>query len=154
MNAELSSKTRWGRSRFGGGAALLIGISLIAGAALALGAGLLFAKLNAPQNPVFATLIMAAALWPILSVIFWVLLVDRNTVRGSLRNPEISIEGQRHDEAVVKVFQDLMIICGLGAAVFSFINVQASVSLVLTGVLLLTGADFILRYFLIKRAQS
>ncbi len=154
MNTEQETKARWGRSRFGGSQATLISVSLLAGAVLSIAAGLLFATLNFPGNFVLATLIMAAGLLPVLSVGCWALLLDRSTLRGATKNPEISVESQWYDKAAVGVFQDILLVCGLGAAVLSFIEVQASIGLVLAGVVALSMADFGVRYLLIKRAEG
>lgn len=154
MNTEQETKARWGRSRFGGSQAMLIIVSLLAGAVLSLGAGLLFATLNFPENLVLAALIMTAGLLPVLSVGCWALLLDRSTLRGATKNPENSVESQWYDKAAVGVFQDILLVCGLGAAVLSFIEVQASIGLVLAGVVALSMADFGVRYLLIKRAEG
>ncbi|GGJ67557.1 hypothetical protein ACX5K5_00635 [Glutamicibacter bergerei] len=154
MNTEQETKARWGRSRFGGSQATLISVSLLAGAVLSIAAGLLFATLNFPGNFVLATLIMAAGLLPVLSVGCWALLLDRSTLRGATKNPEISVESQWYDKAAVGVFQDVLLVCGLGAAVLSFIEVQASIGLILAGVVGLAMADFGVRYWLIKRAEG
>lgn len=154
MNMEQETKARWGRSRFGGSQAMLIIVSLLAGAVLSIAAGLLFATLNFPGNFVLATLIMAAGLLPVLSVGCWALLLDRSTLRGATKNPEISVESQWYDKAAVGVFQDVLLVCGLGAAVLSFIEVQASIGLILAGVVGLAMADFGVRYWLIKRAEG
>ncbi|HJX77398.1 hypothetical protein [Glutamicibacter sp.] len=154
MNTEQETKARWGRSRFGGSQAMLIIVSLLAGAVLSLGAGLLFATLNFPGDFVLAALIMAAGLLPVLSVGCWALLLDRSTLRGATKNPEISVESQWYDKAAVGVFQDILLVCGLGAAVLSFIEVQASTGLILAGVVGLAMADFGVRYLLIKRAEG
>ncbi len=154
MNTEQGTKARWGRSRFGGSQATLISVSLLAGAVLSLGAGLLFATLNFPGNFVLATLIMAAGLLPVLSAGCWALLLDRSTLRGATKNPEISVESQWYDKAAVGVFQDILLVCGLGAAVLSFIEVQGSIGLILAAVVGLAMADFAVRYLLIKRAEG
>jgi len=154
VNTEQETKARWGRSRFGGSQATLISVSLLAGAVLSIAAGLLFATLNFPGNFVLATLIMAAGLLPVLSVGCWALLLDRSTLRGATKNPEISVESQWYDKAAVGVFQDVLLVCGLGAAVLSFIEVQASIGLILAGVVGLAMADFGVRYWLIKRAEG
>ena len=154
MNTEKETKARWGRSRFGGSQGMLISISLLGGAVLSLGAGLLFATLNFPGNLVLAAFIMAAGLLPVLSVGCWALLLDRSTLRGATKNPEISVESQWYDKAAVGVFQDILLVCGLGAAVLSFIEVQGSIGLILAAVVGLAMADFAVRYLLIKRAEG
>ncbi|MCS3494739.1 hypothetical protein M2368_003771 [Arthrobacter sp. JUb119] len=154
MDSKAVGQSKWGRSRFGGGSGALIAVSLSAGAVLSAGAGVLFARLNAPEHFVLAALLMAAGLLPVLSTACWALLLDRDTLRGATRNPEISVESQWYDRAAIGVFQDLLLVCGLGGAVFSFIQIQASLGLVLAGVVLLALLDFGIRYFIIKRAES
>ncbi|PRB73197.1 hypothetical protein CQ012_16920 [Arthrobacter sp. MYb214] len=154
MDSKAVGQSKWGRSRFGGGSGALIAVSLSAGAVLSAGAGVLLARLNAPEHFVLAALLMAAGLLPVLSTACWALLLDRDTLRGATRNPEISVESQWYDRAAIGVFQDLLLVCGLGGAVFSFIQIQASLGLVLAGVVLLALLDFGIRYFIIKRAES
>ncbi|MGO2051965.1 hypothetical protein ACT3UD_09890 [Glutamicibacter sp. 287] len=154
MNTKTVAQSKWGRSRFGGGSAALIITSLLVGILLSAGGGLLFARLNFPENFVMAALVMMAGLLPVLSVACWALLLDRDTLRGATKNPEISVESQWYDKAAVGVFQDLLLVCGLGGAVFSFLQVQASIGLVLAGVVLLAMVDFAVRYWLIKRVEG
>lgn len=154
MSTQTATRSRWGRSRFGGGPGALITVSLFAGLALSAGAGVLFARLNAPAHFMLAALIMTAGLLPVLSTTCWALLLDRNTLRGATRNPAISVESQWYDKAAVGVFQDLLLVCGLGGALFSFMPVSVSLGLVLAGVVLVAMIDFAIRYLMIKRAQS
>jgi len=154
MEMKTATQSKWGRSRFGGGPGALIAASLVTGVVLSAGAGVLFARLNAPDHFLLAALIMAAGLLPVISTACWALLLDRNTLRGATRNPEISVESQWHDKAAVGVFQDLLIVCGLGAALFSFIPVAVSLGLALAGMVLVAMVDFAVRYLLIKRAEG
>ncbi|KSU63089.1 hypothetical protein [Arthrobacter sp. NIO-1057] len=154
MTTKASPKTRWGISRFGGSSATLISTSLGIGLVLSVIAGLLFARLNASEQFTLVATIMSACLLPVLSAACWALLVDRDSLKGATKNPEISVESQWYDKAAIGVFQDLLIICGLGAALFSFVQVSVSLGLTLVGILLVVLADFALRYLFIKRAQS
>lgn len=154
MSTQTATRSRWGRSRFGGGPGALIAISLFAGLALSAGAGVLFARMNAADHFTVAALIMTAGLLPVFATACWALLLDRNTLRGATRNPELSVESKWYDKAAVGVFQDLLIICGLGGALFSFMPVSVSLGLVLAGVVLVAMIDFAIRYLMIKRAQS
>ncbi|WP_404288532.1 hypothetical protein [Glutamicibacter arilaitensis] len=154
MNTKTATQSKWGRSRFGGGSTTLIITSLLVGIVLSAGAGLLFARLNYQENFAMAALVMMAGLLPVLSVACWALLLDRDTLRGATRNPEISVESQWYDKAAVGVFQDLLLICGLGGAVFSFLQLQASIGLILAGVVMLAMIDFGVRYLLIKRVEG
>lgn len=154
MNAEQETKARWGRSRFGGSQALLIIVSLLGGVVLSLGVGAIFARMKYPEDFALAMLVAAAAFLPVLSVICWALLIDRETLRGAIKNPEISVESQWYDKAAVAVFQDLILFCGLVGGVLSFIGTSAEIGLVLIAVLVLAMADFGVRYLLIKRAEG
>lgn len=154
MTTKASPKTRWGISRFGGSSATLIGTSLGIGLVLSTGAGLLFARLNASEQFTLAAVIMTACLLPALSTACWALLVDRDSLKGVTKNPEISVESQWYDKAAIGVFQDLLIICGLGAALFSFVQVSVSLGLTLAGIVLVAMVDFALRYLIIKKAQG
>ncbi|MGO2031856.1 hypothetical protein ACTXJX_14345 [Glutamicibacter ardleyensis] len=157
MNTEQETKARWGRSRFGGSQAMLIIVSLLAGAVLSAALTLVwwnFGPSGDPQRRLLAALAFGLIMLPAMFGLCWVLLLDRSTLRGATKNPEISVESQWYDKAAVGVFQDILLVCGLGAAVLSFIEVQASIGLVLAGVVALSMADFGVRYLLIKRAEG
>lgn len=146
--------TAWGRSRFGGSGAGLIALSLglglvLAGLIAALIATLAFAEKFWMAWPVFGF-----GLLPVLCAGVWAVLVDRNTLRGAVRDPESSIESRWYDRAACGVFQDLLIVCGLGAAVFSVLGLNAPIGAVLGAVLLAAMLDFAVCYLLTRRAEG
>lgn len=154
MKDALGTTSNLGRSRFGGGTKTLIGISLLIGAVISTGAGAIFATLQAPDDFAVATLVFAAVTLPCFSVAVWALLVDRQSITGATKNPEISVESQWYDRAALGVFQDILIVCGLGATVMAFFDFSANIALVLAMLLALIMLDFAVRYWLIKRKDS
>ncbi len=151
---QLTQRSTWGRSRFGGGSAALIIGSAVVGLGLAVGAGALFAFVAYPQARILAWSVFSAGLFPVLTAACWALAVDRSTLRSAPRDPEQSIESRWYDSAAQGAFHDLLVAAGLATAIFAVLNVEAPVSLVLGAVLLLTMLSFAVRYLWLKRAEG
>lgn len=153
MVKDSTNRTRWGRSRLGGGtAALLIssaGIGVLGVAVLAL----LFASFGPMQDPVLSFWVMLAGSFPIVTMLGWALMVDRATLTEAPERPEESVESTWYAAASTGTFHDLLIAGGLGAAAFSFFPVVAPLGLVLAGVVLFAMLDFGARY-LWQRARG
>lgn len=123
MNVNEISQTRWGKARFGGSSAALLGISLGMGVILSAGLG-------------------------------WVLLVDRSTLSGAVERPDDSIESAWYEKAAGGAFGDILLVGGLGAAVFAFMKVEAPVSWCLSAVVLFAMLDIAARYLWQKKSAS
>ena len=148
----------WGRSaRLGGGTGRLVAVSLLLGLLLAaltgaVAYGLAGASAPAdPRQPWMLALVVGSGALPVMAGLVWVLLVDRETIAGAVRDPEESIESRWYDAAARGVFHDLLVVAGLGTFVVSLTRWSAELSLVGLGLLLFLAADFAVRYLLQKR---
>ena len=152
---ETTKRSAWGRAKFGGGSATLITVSLISGAALAAGLSYLYATFQFPENFATAWSIFGAVFWPIMSVIVWVLLVDRSTLRGAPKNPEASIEATWYSRAAAGAFTDLIGALGLGLLVTTlFVDVPLPTDNVLLAILLVATVDFTIRYVVLRLREG
>lgn len=154
MEASRQYKSRWGRARFGGGPALLIGLSVGCGVLLSAGLGALFGLLVAQERPVLVGLLFGVMTLPATCGVFWAFFVDRKTLQGATEDPEASIESHWYDRAASAAFTDLLLVCGIGATIFSLTRLTANVGLVLAGVIVVAMADFAVRYWSIKKAEG
>ena len=154
-----STRSAWGRSRFGGGQTALITASLLGGLVLAALFSLVLGALIAAEHLGLFLIIGTAVMAPVACAGVWATLVDRSTVRGAVSRPERTIENDWFDKAAVRCFYTVGII--LGPAIPLFLIAEARqwwpappTSLVLTAVLLLIWGAWAVHYQLIKRAQS
>lgn len=155
MGQVTAARTRWGRARFGGGSARLLSLSIICGVMLAAGMGSLFGLLVAtPEHQLLASSLFAVMVLPVSGAIFWALFVDRDSLRGAIADPEASIESHWYDKAAASTFTDLLLVLGLGGAIFSFAPFEANVGTVLAAVIVLLMADFAVRYRMLSRAEG
>lgn len=154
MRTSQNTKSRWGRARFGGGSGALIGLSILGGGLLSAGMGALFGLLVAQERPAFAGVLFGVMTLPATFGLMWAFLVDRRSLRGASENPEASIESRWYDKAASATFTDLLLVCGIGATIFTFTRVEANIGLVLAGVIVLAMADFAVRYQSIKKAEG
>ena len=118
------------------------------------GASLLAAFLTTsdPFNAL-AFFVFLVFLWAPLTMLWWVALVDRKTVRGATRDPEKSIESTWYSGAAEGVFHDLMIIMGLGAVATTWWKPFFDISWFFLGACVVMMLDFSLRYAIL-RARS
>ncbi|MFT3872223.1 MAG: hypothetical protein QM714_06175 [Nocardioides sp.] len=148
-------RTRWGRSRFGGGGGLLVGTSIALGLLLSAGIGWASTVVEPDPARTWALfLVAAAATLPISVMLVWVLLVDRSTISGATDDPESSIESHWYDRAAVGAFTDLLVALGVGTAVFSFVRIDLAPSIILIALFLIAGASFGLRYWWLSRREG
>lgn len=148
--------TAWGRSsRLGGGTGRLIGVSAIGGvigAALVGGAAHLVSQWTGREQE-YAFWMGALMALPGLVFGFmatWVLLVDRTTIRGAVRDPEHSIEGSWLEKAQSGAFQDTLILVALGAIAASLTGFELSLGTTTPVILVFMMASAAVRYFLQK----
>lgn len=149
----MTTRTRWGRARFGGTASLLI-VSVVAGALVSSGIGAAFALARQDSEPLLAFAVVVAITLPVSFIGSWALLVDRSTVIGALERPDDSVENVWIDKASAGAFGDLIISLGLALIVFSILDVQLDVGTTLLIILLVAMADVAIRYFWLKKAAS
>lgn len=72
----------------------------------------------------------------------WVFLVDRNSLKGAVPNPERSIESMWYSKASQDAFHSVMVIGGLGCVVFTVFPLQVSLALVIALALFLVQVIF------------
>lgn len=150
MDTKKTAST-WGSSRFGGGQATLLAVSIVGGAALSLLVGWGIVSFRQADLPGWALPLVSLPLWPVASAGLWVLLVDRSTLKGALRNPEASVESHWYAKAAENTFHSMIAIMGLGAAAFSIFDWDAPVSWVLTATTVLAMLTFLVSYQVYKR---
>lgn len=152
---QTPTRTRWGRSRFGGGGGALIAVSLTLGAVLAAGAGWLITVLERDHpRPGLLLGVGALVTLPVCVGLVWALLVDRSSLAGAPDDPEASVESRWYDKAAVGAFHVLIATLGLGAAAFQFLKVDVAPSLLLGGYFVLAVVAFGISYLLARRADG
>lgn len=139
--------SRWGRSRFGGGSALLLVLSLTLGLLLAGGIGALLALFSEGGNPWLAVAVGTIVTLPAATALSWAVFVDWSTITGRLDRPEESIESVWYGRAATGTFHDLLMILGLGAAAFSITRISVDTGILLLVLCGVTMIDFALRYW-------
>lgn len=154
MSDHDHSTTRWGSSRWGGGKRALWFVALGLGVLIAVLSGLLAVLLGHPENPVLTFCIVAVAALPAGTALGWAIGVDRSSLTGAVSRPEDSVESSWYSTAAAGVFTDLLLVCGLGAALFSFTAITAPVGLCLAAVVAIAMLDFGARYFWLRKIAA
>ena len=139
---------KMGLSRFGQVPALRIAIP--AGVALAVLIGVVQMLIN-PPGPMRGWIvpIMALCLATPCVMGVWVLIVDRSTLPGAVRNPEASIENSWYNKAASATFNMALAVSGVGASVASLMRATV-VSWTLIGVFGALAAGFGISYLVVK----
>lgn len=145
-------RSRWGRVKFGGGRLSALWVAVPAGLILAAALALLFVMThNVEPHPIVVGIAVAfTMLWACTGLI-WTLIVDRDTIRGSTKNPEQSVESTWVDRAASGAFQDTLLTAGLGTAAIAFANIDISAVLALAVAILIAMVSFGVRYFIQQR---
>ena len=138
--------TRWGRSRLGGGSALLLLLSLVLGLLIASCLGALLALFSGERSPWLAFTVGVIITLPAAVALSWAVFVDWSTVAGRVNRPEESIESVWYGRAATGVFHDLLMILGLGAAAFSITRLTVDTGMLLIVLCGLVMIDFAVRY--------
>lgn len=145
-------RSRWGRSKFGAGRlpALWVAAPLGAVGAVTLAAVVVMME-SAGSQPVLGGIAIALVLmWPLTGLV-WVVIVDRDTLRGATKNPEQSIESFWHDRAASRAFTDTLLIGGLATAAISLSGIEISAVFAVAGIVLFSMSSFGIRYLLLRR---
>lgn len=154
MKVNEVSQTRWGKARFGGSSAALLGVSLGIGVIVSACLGWGFSLLGDVERPVLAFSLMTVSTLPVTTALGWAVLVDRATLVGATEKPDDSIESSWYEKAAGGVFGDMLLIGGLGATVFAFTKIEAPISWCLAAVVLFAMLDFTARYLWQKKSAS
>ena len=147
-------KSSIGRARFGGGTAALVIEPLAVGLGISSCLGALYAWLGETGEEWMRFVIVAVVTLPVSVMLPWALLVDRSSLKGAIDRPEDSVEARWYSKAAEGTMHDVLITVGIGAALFSFTQLQVNrgVLLIVFGTLVM--ADFGVRYLLAKRADA
>ncbi|QUW18274.1 hypothetical protein [Agrococcus sp. Marseille-Q4369] len=143
-----------GRARFGGGTSALVLVSLLIGLAISSGLGGLYAWIGETGEAWVRFAIVAVVTLPVSAMLPWALLVDRSSLKGSIERPEDSIESRWYAKAAEGTMHDVLITVGIGAALFSFTQLQVNTGILLIVLGTMVMADFGVRYQLAKRADA
>ena len=150
INTQKSTfgRTRSGRSPWPG--ALLIGVALtgvVAGIA---------ALTNDGERSWLLPLLLTASCLPMLTMLGWSLLVDRNSLKGSIANPDESIESTWYDAATRGCFHDILIVAGLTLTAVSIVPALHGLSAqaALSALSLFIAADVVVRYVIAKHRDA
>lgn len=150
----MTTTSRFGRARFGGGTGTLLAVAVLGGAALAVGLGLAAGAFAEPGSATLTRIVFAALTLPACAALVWALAVDRLTIAGATQRPEDSVEAQWYNRAAVGAFTDSLAVGGLVGAAFSITRLQAPAGLVLVGFVLVMMVDFTVRYLIARRREG
>lgn len=156
MNTNTTPRqTRWGRSRLlGGGTGRLIAASVVLGTALSSAVGGLYIAIDNPTRPWVVLAIFVFVMLPVSTALAWVVLVDRSTITGAVKNAEENVENNWFERAAMGAFGDLMLVIGLGTGVVAIFDVAVAPALLLGALWVLASLDFGVRYLAIRKAEG
>lgn len=147
-----TTRTRWGRSKFGSGTASALALAIPAGMLLSAATATVAVSVGfAADRPWLGATALGVALAGPMVALAWVLCVDRSTIRGAAERPEESVESGWYRRATSGAFHDVLGLTGLGVAVLFLSEVQVPGSYALLAVLVLCFASFAIRYAIQRR---
>lgn len=153
---DQSVRTTWGRATFGGGRFPAMAIALPCGTVIAALLGLLAATLRIGEpNPFIIGVVFVVCFIPPATMLVYILIVDRSTMKGAAERPEESVESGWYDKAAAGALTDIVIVAGITATVLSFIPDKLALEpgLLLAGVICLAFVSVGVRY-LIQQHRS
>ena len=142
-------RLRMGRARFSSGSTPAWIPAAAIGTVIAILIGAIAAGIS-PTAHFLAFAVFAVCLWSPVTMICWAVLVDRESMRGAVSDPEESVESSWYDKSAQGAFHDALIACGLGAGIFAFWPIETELAWVLMGVTVLLMCDFGIRYLINK----
>ena len=149
-----TTRTTWGRVRFGNGRISALAVAAVAGAPLALGVALAAWALGTIDHPAIGIPVFAfMTYFPIVGLVF-AFVIDRNTLSGAPKNPDESIESRWYDLAAQRAFLDVILITGVALFIMSIADLEFDASWALIGVLTLAACSFGIRYAIIMRREA
>lgn len=152
-----ATQSKWGRTRFGGSPALLIVLSVLGGLILSAAIAWLiwqFGPDAVVQRKALAAVVAGLVMLPATFALCWVIMLDRDTLAGAVKDPDSSIEGKWYDKAAFGAFHDLIAVCGLGAMALSLLPIDVVPAMALCGVVMFAAVDTTVRYLLIKKVEG
>ncbi|GGH59262.1 hypothetical protein [Rothia aerolata] len=144
-------RSTFGRAKFGGSSTLLITISLVSGALLALLFAFGIYLVQDSKLPWWGILLAALPLYPVTAATIWAIFVDRNTIKGAVKNPENSIENSWFSKAAESSFCIIVAVLGIGAGVTAIFDLEFQTDMVLTAATMLCFIVFFVCYQFHKR---
>lgn len=153
MDMGVVKRNFWGRSRFGGGTAvLLVACSAIALAVSGAIAGYALAFRDGDAQGIL--LVFAILALPSVFAGAWVLLVEPSTLGDVVERPDDTIEVQWLQQAQSGAFTDVLLVLGLTLVAGVFVDLDVSVRLALTLVVGFAMADVAVRVLWLKRRDG
>lgn len=150
--ASTDVRTGWGRVRFGRRRLPALWAAAPIGALIAAAIGGVMALTGGagPEPMVGALAVSLITVWPCIGGV-WLLLVDRETLRGATANPEQSIESRWYERASSGAFSDVLLIVGIGTAVIAVAGIEVPALLALSAVIVVAMASVAVRYLVERR---
>lgn len=149
------TESRWGRPWFGGNTRTLIVLSVVLGLLLDAGLGWLFVLLEpADISPLAIFVVGFLVFLPFCVGLMWGILVDFNSLPGTVEDAEDSVESRWLLRAGASAFLDLMVTIGVVAGVLSFVEIDLDITWVLLGLFFVGSVDFGIRYFVLTRREG
>lgn len=149
-----TTRTTWGRVKFGGGRIHALGFAVVVGLPSAVGAGLSAWALGTIDRPALGVPIISFMLFAPITALIYAFVVDRETMKGAPKNPDDSIENRWYDVAAQKAFNDVLIITGLALLVISLAGFEFDAMWALLGVIVVAMGSFGIRYMLLMRREA
>ncbi len=146
MSTKESKQLKWGYTKIGHLPTLPVAIAIGSVAAITIAAAKILSNPPGPHRWA-AVIILAVFLAGPLSGLAAVLLVDRKTMPGTVRRPEVSVESQWSAKAAQTGFQAMIMACGLGLVFLPSYMADAVVWTLLT-IMGVGSAAFALSYLL------
>lgn len=144
------SPSTWGCSRFGGGSAALLAVSALVAIIFSFAVATFIITRKTDSFELWWIPLVSVPMLPVAFAITWILLVDRDTVKGAVRNPEMTIENQWYSKAAETTFYFLIAGLGLSSGLFAVFDWQVSTGLVLSIAAMLGFIIFGISYIFYK----
>lgn len=145
--AQTDRRSRWGRVKFGGGRRAALWFAVPIGVVLAVGtAALAVLTGSAGPRPFLGGVVIALVTVSPWIGLAWAFVVDRESLRGAVADPEQSVESVWYDKAASGAFTDVLLITGLGTTAIALAGIEISTVLALAAVLLVAMCSFGVRY--------
>lgn len=147
-NSTPHTTSAWGRTKGGKPALPIAGVvGSILALVTALLAGFFWGESNGMNWTVVIVFLVVMAV-P-FSAVVWVLIVDRTSIRGAIRNPENSIESQWGATAAEASFATTIAGSGVGAGIATILDADV-VAITLMGVFAVSTLAYVVGYLIAK----
>lgn len=153
---DAEAKTRFGRPTFGSSQCTLIWASLLCGVIVDAAIVAVAHWVNHPDKPLLFAGVVFVATLPSLVAGAWLVMVDRDTIAGAVKDTENTVESRWYDEAAKTALHTMMWASGIGAAVLSlfFDDLQVPAWVACVVVILVIWAAFGARYAVERRRDT